>query len=182
MNLLSRLLLFVFLGSASLLPQVVQLGVKGRTREAGPPRASPATANPVHRLPRRIAMEDIVIPPNEQDLERERMRAASPPPRLLPEDRVRPLVRRRPAATPPSPLPAIAAAPRDPPPRRLTADGSLAGFLPSFEIPPGSEPRAEAECPTVGSFGFPVGAATRIATSTLCTPIRAALIRSARTR
>ena len=68
MNLLSRLLLFAFMGSASLLPQVAQLGVKGRTREAGPPRTSPATANPAHRLPRRIAMEDIVIPPNEQDL------------------------------------------------------------------------------------------------------------------
>ena len=155
MNLLSRLLLFAFMGSASLLPQVAQLGVKGRTREAGPPRTSPATANPAHRLPRRIAMEDIVIPPNEQDLERERMRAASPPPRLLPEDRVRPLVRRRPAARPPSPLPAVPVALRDPRPRRLPADGSLAGFLPSFEIPPGSEPRVEGRVPNRWKFRFP---------------------------
>jgi hypothetical protein len=155
MNLLPRLLLLAFLGSASLLPQVAQLGVKGRTREAGQPSSSPTTANPTHRLPRRIAIEDLVIPPNEQEIERERMRAALPAPRLIPEDRVRPLVRRSPAAVPALPLPAAAAALRDPRPRRLPGDGSLAGLVPSFEIPPDSEARAEDLVPNRWKFRFP---------------------------
>ena len=135
MILLVRLLFVVALSAASLPSQVAQIGVKGRTREGGQASRGPQTANPLHQLPRRIAAEELVIPPHEEELERERMRDALPPPRLLPEDRTRAVVRRELTARP---IPPLAIAPIDPPyprPRRLPEDGSLAGLLPGVRNP-----------------------------------------------
>ena len=154
MILLVRLLFVVALSAASLPSQVAQIGVKGRTREGGQASRGPQTANPLHQLPRRIAAEELVIPPHEEELERERMRDALPPPRLLPEDRTRAVVRRELTARP---IPPLAIAPIDPPyprPRRLPEDGSLAGLLPAFEIPPGSQHKPQDKVPRRGGNGL----------------------------
>ena len=137
--------------------QVATIGVKGRTREAGSARRSQATASPTHRLPRRVGAEQIVIPPNPDEVERQRMREALGPPPPLAEDRTRSLVRRRPRTSAPPPLVQVPIEALYPRPRRGAGDGSLAGILPSFEIPPGSEHRPEDRVPNrwVSSFPFP---------------------------
>ncbi len=78
------------------------------------------------------------------------MRAALPPLRPLPEDRLRPLVRRVPAVEP-----AIALTLPPPAalyPRRRPQDASLAGILPSFVIPSAAPP---APVPNRWRIGFP---------------------------
>ena len=112
--------------------QVATIGVKGRTREAGSPRRSQATASPTHRLPRRAGAEEIVIPPNPDEVERERMREALGPPPPLAEDRTRSLVRRRARTSAPPPLVQVPIEALYTRPRRGPGDGSLAGILPSF--------------------------------------------------
>ena len=137
--------------------QVATIGVKGRTREAGSPRRSQATASPTHRLPRRAGAEEIVIPPNPDEVERERMREALGPPPPLAEDRTRSLVRRRARTSAPPPLVQVPIEALYTRPRRGPGDGSLAGILPSFVIPPGSEHRHEDRVPSrwVSRFPFP---------------------------
>lgn len=134
----------VFIGLA-LVPavaQVAQIGVKGRVREAGQTRRGESTEAPTHRLPRRIDVGSIVIPPNPDELERQRLREALPPLPPLSEDRLRPLVRRR-GAVPPSPLAAVAVESPYSRPRRLPSGGSLEGILPSFDMPPPEDQRTE---------------------------------------
>ena len=152
--------LLAALSAAALSPafaQVATIGVKGRTRETGSARRSETTASPTHRLPRRIGAEEIVIPPNPDEVERQRMREALGPPPPLAEDRTRSLVRRRARTSAPPPLVQVPVEALYPRPRRGAGDGSLAGILPSFEIPPGSEHRAEDRVPNrwVSSFPFP---------------------------
>ncbi|MBI3694621.1 MAG: hypothetical protein HY238_07240, partial [Acidobacteria bacterium] len=131
--------------------QRAQIGVKGRLREAGRPQPA---RNPVHILPRRGQPgAELKLPPNPLEAALERLRATLPPPRPVPEDRTRPLVRRTPSAQPPPPLPALAAAAPYPRSRPSPEGASLAGLLPSFEIPPPSpEPSV---VPNRWRVGFP---------------------------
>ncbi len=140
--------------AAPLCAQRAQLGVKGRQPEPGKPQK----LEPIRKLPRRGP------PPSERvfgrspvEIERDRLRAAQPPPRPVPGDRLRGLVRREPARTPPTPMPAPAAAtvlyPR---PRKPSDPGALAGLLPpAFVIPSPSVPDVDPAVPNRWRIGFP---------------------------
>ena len=141
--------------SAPIAAQVATIGVKGRTREAGSARRSQATASPTHQLPRRMGPAAIVIPPNPDEVERQRMRDALPSAPPLAEDRTRTLVRRTPRTKAPPPLVQVSIEAPYPRPRRGPGDGSLAGVLPSFEIPLGSEHRSEDRVPDRWRAEFP---------------------------
>jgi len=106
---------------------------KGRTRESGAPRPSPATRNPLRQLPRRVSALDLVV--SSPAAERDRLREAHPPEPPLAEDRLRPLVRRVPSRSAPPPLPAPSLAAVYPRPRRALPPESPEGLAPSFVIP-----------------------------------------------
>ncbi|HYM13487.1 MAG TPA: hypothetical protein VEU62_22295 [Bryobacterales bacterium] len=126
---------------------------KGRLRETGRPRPSPANVSPEHTLPRRLGPVEIVAPPNPDELERQRQRAALPPEPPLAEDRTYRLVRRTPSTAAPSPLPPPSLAVLYPLPRPIAQPESFAGVLPSFVIPsPYPEPAA---VPSRWRIGFP---------------------------
>jgi len=131
--------------AAPLLAQRAQLGIKGRTREAGRPAA---VRTPTHTLPRRgPSGAEITLPPRKQP------EIVTLPSRPLPEDRLRPLVRRVPSEIPPPPLAPVAAAVLYPRPRRMPEGANLAGVLPSFAIPaPAPESVA---VPNRWRIGFP---------------------------
>ena len=134
--------------------QRAQIGRKGRVQETARPERVPALRNPAHALPRRgQPAAELVTPRRPLEVEIERLRGALPPPRPLPEDRLRPLVRRTPSPEPPPPLPLLQAALAYPRPRRVLEGASLAGILPSFEIPP--PPGQPARVPHRWRVGFP---------------------------
>ncbi len=133
--------------------QRAQLGVKGRTRESGQPSSTRGTRNPEHILPRRgPSGAELQFPPTPLQAELERLRRALPPAVPLPEDRVRPLVRRTPSPVVPPLSPTVAAV-LYPRPRKIPEGSELAGLLPSFELPPPS--KEETPVPSRWRIGFP---------------------------
>ncbi len=113
--------------------QRAQLGRKGRVPEQG----QPAAGKPIRKLPRRSEINPLTpLPRTPLDQELERMRAQMPPPRPLPPDRIRELMRST-AEGPPLPPPApLQIADLHPLPRLQVEPGSVSGRLPQFTMPP----------------------------------------------
>ncbi len=132
--------------------QRAQLGVKGRQ----PEKAKPTPFEAVRKLPRRgPPATERVFPRSPLDIEIDRLRALQPPPRPVAPDRLRTLVRRTPATTPPS---ALGAPPRlaalYPRPRKPAEIPSLEGILPpDVVIPPA--PAEIATMPNRWRIAFP---------------------------
>ncbi len=134
-----------------LVAQRAQIGVKGRVQEKSAIGAG--SRNPTHVLPRRVIGE-IELPPNPNQVERERLRAAQPLPLPFSEDQTHRVVRRTPSQTAPAPLAGvIETAVLYPRPRPVYDGASLAGLLPEFRIPDPRQP--EPTVPNRWRVGFP---------------------------
>jgi len=112
--------------------QRAQLPKKGRQFE----RAAPRDLTPIRKLPRRSSAPLVEGPPSPIEEYIASARANLPPPRMLPEDRLRPLVRRVPDLNPPPPLPEVTAGLLYPLPRRPVEIAAEPSPQPAIEATP----------------------------------------------